>query len=482
MSEELGVSVGKEENFSEWYLDVVRKGGFVDQRTPVKGCDVFMPWGFAIWENIQRIADPMFKEHGVKNAYFPLFIPKSLLEKEAKHFSGFVPEVAWVTRGGDEELDEWLAIRPTSETIMYYTFSKWISSYRDLPLRINQWVNVVRWETKATRPFLRTREFLWQEGHTVHATYEEAAKEVLDIIEIYSQIFDEYLALPFLVLKRTENDKFAGADYSIAFDTFVPEAGRFLQLGTVHHLGQNFSRPFEITFKDRDQRVKYAYQTSWGFSTRLIGAIIAFHGDDRGAIIPPAVAPVQAVVIPIPFKGKEETVMEAARKIYSELEYMGVRVELDDREDKTPGWKFNEWELKGVPLRVEVGPRDVERGGFTLVRRDTGDKFFETDLRRVPELLEEIQENLRERAWEKFRSSIMTVEDMDGVKKAVEEKKIARTYWCGDEACEFGVKEETGAEIRGTRFDVDESGEAKGKKCFFCGGEANFVVYIGKSW
>ena len=482
MAEELGVSTRKSENFSQWYLDVVRKGGFVDQRTPVKGCDVFMPWGYGIWEQIQAIADPMFKERGVRNAYFPLFIPKSLLEKEAKHFEGFVPEVAWVTRGGDEELDEWLAIRPTSETIMYYTFSKWISSYRDLPLRINQWVNIVRWETKATRPFLRTREFLWQEGHTVHATWEDAKKEVDEMIEVYKKIFRDYLALSFLILKRTENDKFAGADFTIAFDTFVPEAGRILQVGTVHHLGQNFSKPFEITFKDKDQTVKYAYQTSWGFSTRLIGAIIALHGDDKGAIIPPAVAPIQVVVIPIPFKGKEGVVMEAARRIKEDLEELGIRVELDDREQYTPGWKFNEWELKGVPLRIEVGPRDVEKGGFTVVRRDTGEKSFEMDINVVPEILQDIQDNLRERAEEKLEESIVTVEDLEGVKRVVEEGKIARTYWCGRDECEFGVKEETGAEIRGTRYDVDESEEAKGKKCFFCGREAKFVVYIAKSW
>ncbi|NPA87011.1 MAG: proline--tRNA ligase [Candidatus Diapherotrites archaeon] len=482
MGEELGVSTRKEENFSQWYLEVVRKGGFADQRTPVKGCDVFMPWGFGIWENIQSIADPMFKERGVKNAYFPLFIPKSLLEKEAEHFEGFVPEVAWVTRGGDRELDEWLAIRPTSETIMYYTFSKWISSYRDLPLRINQWVNVVRWETKATKPFLRSREFLWQEGHTVHASWEEAKREVDEMIEVYSKIFDEYLALPFLILKRTENDKFAGADFTVAFDTFVPEAGRVLQLGTVHHLGQNFSKPFEITFKDRDQKVKYAYQTSWGFSTRLIGAVIAVHGDDRGAVIPPRVAPVQVVIVPILFKGKEEPVLKAARELLEKLKEIGVRVELDDREDKTPGWKFNEWELKGVPLRIEVGPRDVEKGGFTVVRRDTGEKRFEAEVERVPELLEEIQRSLRERAWKRLEESIVVVEDLEGVKRAVEEKKIAKTYWCGRDECEFGVKEEIGAEIRGTRYDVDESEEAKNKKCFFCGREAKFTVYIAKSW
>ncbi len=478
MSEELGVSHPKS-SFSQWYLDVVRKGGFIDQRTPVKGCDVFTPWGYGIWERIMQEADKLFKERGVKNAYFPMFIPKSLLEKESEHFEGFVPEVAWVTRGGNEELDEWLAIRPTSETIMYYMFSQWISSYRDLPLRINQWVNIVRWETKATKPFLRSREFLWQEGHTVHTSLSEADEEVREMIKVYDRVVRGLCALPYLLLRRTESDKFAGAYYTIAFDTFIPEAGRMLQVATVHNLGQNFSKAFNITFKDKDQRVKHPYQTSWGFSTRLIGAAIAVHGDDRGAILPPAIAPIQVVIIPIIFKGKEEVVMNHAKKIYNELKKRGIRVHVDDREWYTPGWKYNEWELRGVPLRIEVGPKDVEREGFTLVRRDTGEKIFEKNIDTIPSLLEDVQRNLYTRAEQRLRESIVEAKDMESLKEAITSNRIGRTYWCGEESCEINIKEETGGEIRGYNPEGEEVGN---NVCVYCGKRAKYVVYVAKSW
>ena len=482
-AESLGVTTKKEENFSDWYTEVVRKGEFMDQRTPVRGCDVYMPWGYAIWENIMHFADSLFKEHGAKNAYFPTLIPESLLTKEAKHFEGFTPEVAWVTEAGNSKLGERLALRPTSETIMYYMFSQWIRSYRDLPLRINQWANVFRWETKATRPFLRSREFLWQEGHTVHRTLDEADQEVLDIIEIYRRIFEEIAALPSLLLRRTEQDKFAGALYTVAFDTFVPEAGRVLQLGTVHNLGQNFAKAFGINFLDRDGKEKIAWQTSWGISTRLIGGIIAIHGDDKGAVLPPRAAPVQVVIIPIIFKGKEEIVLNAARDVEKRLRELGIRVELDDRDDYTAGWKFNHWELKGVPLRIEVGPRDVQNGGFTVVRRDTGEKQFMKveDIEKILELLERIQNDLLERARKKLEDAIVTVRTQEELKNAINEKKIARSFWCGDPECEDKVKEITGgAEIRGTKFLEIE--HAEGEKCVVCGREAHHVVYIAKSY
>ncbi len=482
-AESLGVTVGKEEDFSQWYTEVVRKGEFIDQRTPVRGCDVFMPWGYAVWENIMQFADRLFKERGVRNAYFPTLIPESLLTREAEHFEGFTPEVAWVTEAGDSKLGERLALRPTSETIMYYMFSQWIRSYRDLPLRINQWVNVFRWETKATRPFLRSREFLWQEGHTVHATLDEADREVLEMIETYRRIFEEAAALPSLVLRRTESDKFAGALYTVAFDTFAPEAGRVIQIGTVHNLGQNFARAFGIRFLDRDGEEKLAWQTSWGISTRLIGAAIAVHGDDRGAVLPPRIAPVQVVIIPIIFKGKEEKVLEAAKELYDRIKGLGLRVELDDRDDYTAGWKFNHWELKGVPLRVEIGPRDVDNGGFTVVRRDTGEKQFvrNEDVGKIREILDEIQENLLQRARRRLEESIVTVRTVDEAKKIVEERKIARSFWCGDPRCEEAVKEKTGgAEIRGTKFLEVE--HAEGEKCLVCGRDAHHVVYIAKSY
>ncbi len=469
----------RKENFSEWYLEVVRKAHFMDQRTPVKGFDVYTPWGYGVWELIMKEADALFKKNGVKNVYFPLLIPKSLLEREAEHFEGFVPEVAWVTRGGERELGEWLAIRPTSETIMYYVMRYWVSSYRDLPLKVNQWVNIVRWETKMTKPFLRGREFLWQEGHTLHTSFEDAAEEVNRAVEMYSRIFREVAALPFLILRRTERDKFAGAEYTIAFDTFVPEAGRALQIGTVHHLGEKFARAFDIKYKDEKGEYRYVNQTSWGFSTRLIGAIIAVHGDDKGAVLPPRVSPVQVVIIPIPFKGRED-VIERAREIGRILEEMGIRVHVDDRDGYTPGWKFNEWELKGVPLRVEVGPRDVDRGGVTVVRRDTGEKRFITDLEEIREMLESIQKELYERARRKMEENIVTVESKEEVIRELENGKMVRTFWCGSEECEINIKEESGGEIRGTRYDTEE--RVEDEQCFYCGRPAKYTVYIARSW
>ena len=478
----LGVTHSKGEDFPEWYVEVVRKGGFVDQRTPVRGCDVIMPWGYGVWERITEFADRLFKERGVKNAYFPALIPESLLKKEAEHFAGFTPEVAWVTEAGDSKLGERLALRPTSETIMYYMFSQWVRSYRDLPLRINQWTNVFRWETKATRPFLRSREFLWQEGHTVHATLEEADQEVREMIKTYKKIFEELAALPALVLQRTESDKFAGALYSVAFDTFVPEAGRALQIGTVHNLGQNFAKAFGIKFLDRDGNEKYAWQTSWGISTRLIGAILAVHGDDRGAVLPPKVAPVQVVVIPIVFKGKEAETVQKATEIGKRLEKMGVRVEVDSRDEYTAGWKFNHWELKGVPLRIEVGPRDMEKGGVTYARRDTGEKGFvkETELEKVVAILDDIQANLFKRAQKRLGESIVTLSELEQVKDAISRKKIARTFWCGNPRCEERIKEETGGEIRGIKFGDGEN--ADGESCVVCGKRAKHVVYVAKSY
>ncbi len=475
---ELGVSTPKQ-NFSEWYLEIVRKGEFVDQRTPIKGCNVFMPWGYAIWEQIQRVADGMFKAIGVKNTYFPLFIPKSLLELEAEHFEKFTPEVAWVTRGGSEELKEWLAVRPTSETIMYHMFAQWIRSWRDLPLKINQWVNVVRWETKATKPLLRDREFLWQEGHTAHATLEDANNQVLEIIEIYSKIIRDYLAIPFLILQRTERDKFAGAFYSIAFDTFIPEAGRFLQVATVHNLGQNFSKPFNITFLDKDEKRKHVWQTSWGISTRLLGALIAVHGDNRGAIIPPKIAPIQVIIVPIPYKGKEKAIEGHVKKIYQALKDAGIRAEVDDRSMYTPGWKFHHWELKGVPLRVEVGPRDVESGGFTMARRDTGERVFGRTAEDVQKTLDDIQRNLLARAEEKMRQSMVDAKSLEDVRRALKENKFVRANWCGSAECEEKIKEETGGEIRGHLF---LSPETPFGNCVACGKEGRFVVYIGRSF
>ena len=480
MSEELGVTHPKSE-FPEWYIEVVRKGGFLDQRTPVRGCDVIMDWGYGIWEQIQRIADRLFKEHGVKNYYFPTLIPESFLKKEAKHFSGFVPEVAWVTEAGSEKLSERLALRPTSETIMYHMFAQWIRSWRDLPLKVNQWCNVFRWETKATRPFLRSREFLWHEAHTAHATLEDADKQVLDAIEIYKNVIEDACALPVIVLKRTERDKFAGALYTVALETFSREAGRIIQVATVHNLGQNFARAFDVKFKDKDQRDKYVWQTSWGFSTRLIGAIIAVHGDDKGAIIPPRVAPIQVVIVPILFKGKEAPVLQSAQRWKEALRGKGIRVYVDDRDEYTAGWKFNYWELKGVPVRLEIGPRDVEKGVAVMVPRDTGERREITSPDEVVQELEDVQRRLFQRAKEQLSTSIEDAGNLEEVKKIVNAKKIARAGWCGSEECELKVKD-VGAEIRGYMFLEPEVPEGKTAHCVVCGKDALRVVYIAKSY
>ena len=355
-------------DFPQWYTDVVIKTGLADYG-PTKGSMVIRPYGYAIWENIQRELDARFKATGHKNAYFPLLIPMSLLQKEAEHVEGFAPEVATVTRAGSNELAEPLVVRPTSETIICDMYSRWIQSYRDLPLKINQWANVVRWE-KTTRPFLRTSEFLWQEGHTVHATREEAEKETLDILYLYADFARDCLAMPVLIGQKTEKEKFAGAEETYGMEAMMQD-GKSLQAGTTHHFGDKFARAYDIQFLDRDGTHKYAWQTSWGVSTRLIGALIMAHGDARGLILPPAVAPVQAIVLPIAIH--KAGVEEAARSVIDRLVAAGVRCE-GDFSDQTPGWKFNEWEMKGVPLRLEIGPRDIENGVVTVVRRDNGEK------------------------------------------------------------------------------------------------------------
>jgi prolyl-tRNA synthetase len=390
-------------DFSQWYLDLVLKTELMDY-APVKGCMAIRPYGYAIWENMQHLLDKRIKATGHKNAYFPVFIPQSLLEKEAEHVEGFAPEVALVTRGGNEKLAEPLVIRPTSEAIICSMYAKWIQSWRDLPLLINQWCNVVRWE-KNTRPFLRTSEFLWQEGHTVHSTAEEAEEEARKMLDVYKDFVENELAVPVISGAKTEREKFAGALRTYTIEALMAD-GKALQAGTSHNLGQHFAKGFEITFLDKDKQLKYAWQTSWGVSTRLIGAIIMVHGDDRGLKLPPRVAPVQVVVVPIITKKKREEVLRRCRELLGELP-AEVRVELDDREGYSAGWKFNEWEMKGVPLRLEVGPRDIEAGGVSAVRRDNGEKSFirsEDIPGKIQVLLKDIQDNLFRQALE-FRES-----------------------------------------------------------------------------
>ena len=462
-------------DFPQWYTDVVIKTGLADYG-PTKGSMIIRPYGYAIWENIQRELDARFKATGHKNAYFPLLIPMSLLQKEAEHVEGFAPEVATVTRAGSNELSEPLVVRPTSETIICDMYSRWIQSYRDLPLKINQWANVVRWE-KTTRPFLRTSEFLWQEGHTVHATREEAEKETLDILHLYADFARDCLAMPVLIGQKTEKEKFAGAEETYGMEAMMQD-GKSLQAGTTHHFGDKFARAYDIQFLDRDGTHKYAWQTSWGVSTRLIGALIMAHGDARGLILPPAVAPVQAIVLPIAIH--KAGVEEAARSVIDRLVAAGVRCE-GDFSDQTPGWKFNEWEMKGVPLRLEIGPRDIENGVVTVVRRDNGEKSVvkNEELEGViKRLLSDVHESMYRKA-EAFRDSrIKEAHTLDELKKYLDEGNFVKAMWCGSQECELKVKELMQATIRIMPFDQTPIDD----KCIADGSPAKKLVIFARAY
>jgi len=478
--EEIGIILKKETDFSEWYVEVVRKAGLADYAR-IKGFIVFMPYAYSIWENIANFLDRRLKELGHKNAYFPLLIPESLLKKEAKHFEGFVPEVFWVTHSGDNELGERLAVRPTSETIAYDSYAKWIRSWRDLPLLLNFWNSVLRAEIKSTKPFLRTTEFLWQEGHTAHATKREADEEVMKILNLYKDLIENYLAIPVLIGKKSEREKFAGALYTTTLESIMPD-GKALQMGTSHNLGQNFARPFDITFTDKDGEEKHVWQTSWAVTTRLIGALIMVHGDDKGLIIPPKIAPTKVVIIPILFGNREKEIIDKCRKVKMELENIEISVEFDDRHEYTPGWKFNHWELKGVPVRIEIGPRDIVNNQITLVRRDTGNRYTVNDdeiIDEVKRLLDDIQENLFKKAKETQEKFITRVDDYDEFKLILENKKgFIKTCWCGSTECEDKIKEETGATIRVIPFEKEEIFS----DCIYCGKKAENVVYFARAY
>lgn len=479
MQKEVGITVKKSENFSEWYTQVVVKSGLADY-APVKGCMIIKPLGYAIWEKIQSIFNQMIK-NDVKTVYFPLFIPEKLLKKEAQHFEGFSPEVAWVTYGGKRKLKEKLAIRPTSETIMYAYFSKWIKSWRDLPLRINQWCNVVRWETKATRLFLRTREFLWQEGHTAHATKEEADEEVMKRLNQYKRLIEEYLAIPVVVGKKSESEKFAGALYTTALEALMPD-GKALQMGTSHNLGQNFSKIFGIKFFDKEGKERYVWQTSWGISTRLIGALVMVHGDDKGLVLPPRIAPLQVIIVPIYYSEKEKkSVLEKCRKIEKILRKSGISVSVDDRDQYTPGWKFNEWELRGVPLRIEVGPRDIREDTVVLARRDNGEKIKIKDGKlkeKCIHLLDEIQTALFEKAKKFLEAHTKLARNYEELKEYVKSGNFVKALWCGNEKCEKKIKEETGATLRVIPFN----GKVNRGKCIVCKKRAKYLAYFARAY
>ncbi|MCD6452356.1 MAG: proline--tRNA ligase [Acidobacteria bacterium] len=469
----------KSEDFSRWYVDVVRKAELADY-SPIKGCMVIQPYGFALWENIRDVLDKKLKETGHMNAYFPLFIPESFLKKEAEHVAGFAPQVAWVTAGGDEELEERLAVRPTSEAIICSMYAKWVKSWRDLPLLINQWANVVRWE-KVTRLFLRTTEFLWQEGHTVHATEKEAEEEALKILEIYRRLAEDYLAIPVIPGVKTEGERFAGAVQTYTIEALMAD-GKALQAGTTHNLGQHFAKAFGIRFEDKDQKLKYAWQTSWGVSSRLIGALVMTHGDDSGLIIPPMVAPIHLVIVPIPASGWEERVLSKAEELEKTLKEAGFRVKADLRTTYSPGWKFSEWELKGVPMRLEVGPKDIEKNQVVLVRRDNREKIFIPQnemIEKVGIILKEIQKDLFARALKFREENTHQVETYDEFKEVIKNKGgFIRAFWCGDSVCEEKVKEETTATIRCIPLSAPE----EDGKCIRCGKQARKKVYFAKAY
>ncbi len=439
----------RSEDFSKWYLDVVKQAKLADY-SPVKGCMVIRPYGYAIWEHIQRLLDARFKATGHVNAYFPLFIPESLLMKEKEHVEGFAPQVAWVTRGGDEELEERLIVRPTSEVIIGTMYAKWVKSYRDLPVLINQWANVVRWE-KVTRPFLRTTEFLWQEGHTAHETADEAEVETLKILALYKEFAENELAMPVVDGIKSESEKFAGASRTYSIEAMMGD-GRALQAGTSHNLGQNFAKAFEIQFQSRTQTVEHAWTTSWGVSTRLIGGVIMTHGDDSGLVLPPNVAPIQVVIVPIPRGEWKTTVLPVCETIKAELEAKGVRVKLDADESNSPGWKFSEYEMLGVPLRLEIGPKDIEKGSVFSARRDTREKAAipMADLgTKIPELLAAIQANLLARARQFREEHTSTAATWDEFTAAMEGRPgFVIASWCGSAECEAQIKTETQATLR----------------------------------
>tara|TARA_Y100000310_G_C20635168_1_gene790784 strand:+ start:254 stop:1711 length:1458 start_codon:yes stop_codon:yes gene_type:complete len=475
-----GITVKREEDFGEWFSQVITKGNLIEY-TDVSGCYILMPNAYAVWEKVVDFFDKEIKKLGVRNAYFPLLIPESYLQKEAKHIEGFAPEVAWVTEHGDTKMPERLAIRPTSETAMYGAYSKWIRSYNDLPLRLNQWCNIVRWEFKNPMPLLRGREFLWQEGHTAFATRKEATAETMIILDLYADIFEKLYAVPVLKGRKSEKEKFAGADYSLSLEILLP-MGKAIQGCTSHHLGQNFSKAFEIDFTNEKGQKDYAWQNSWGITTRTIGIMAIVHGDEKGLVIPPKMAPLQAVVVPILFDKTKKKVLSESQKIFTELEGAGVSVHLDDREDYSPGWKFNEWEVKGVPVRIEIGPRDLEKKQVTLVRRDTGDKkavALNKVQKEVANLLEEIQDNLFKNAEKILKNSIVKVKTFAEAKKAINGKKIVLAPWCGLPSCEEDFKERSGgAKSLNSPFKQPKiSG-----KCFNCSKKAQYGFYFGKSY
>jgi len=475
---EEGITAKKLDNFSEWYTQIIKKADLVDY-SKVSGCLVFKPNSFVLWENAKDYFNKKIKKDGVENVYFPLLIPEKLLNKEAKHIEGFSPEVAWVTHTGNSKLSEKLAIRPTSETLMYDSYSKWIRSWKDLPLRYNQWCSVVRWEFKNPVPFLRTREFLWQEGHTVFATKKEADKESLKILNFYVDLFENLYAVPVLKGRKSEKEKFAGADYSLSVETLLPN-GKAIQGATSHHLGQNFSKPFNIKFVDKNEKNQYVWQNSWGFSTRSLGIMLAIHGDDKGLILPPKMAQTQAIIVPILFEKTMTKVLDKSKEIQRKI---GKAIsKIDSRTEYTPGWKFNHWEMRGIPIRIEIGPKDIEKKQIIMVRRDTGEKIIvkEKEVKtKFKELTKDIQNNLFKKAKKTLDSNIIKVNSFEDLKKAIKNKKIAFAPWCEEPKCEEEIKDKTGG---AKSLNIPLNQKDTKKSCIGCNSKAKYYTYFAKSY
>lgn len=467
------------EDFSRWYLDVIKKADLMSY-SPVRGCIVFKPDSYEIWENIQRELDVRFKATGHRNAYFPLLIPENFFQKEQDHVEGFNPELPWVTEVAGEKLEEKLAIRPTSETMFGYMYAEWIHSYRDLPMLINQWANVIRWE-KRTLPFIRTSEFLWQEGHTAHEDEADARQETMRMLEIYRDFVENFLAVPVIVGQKTPSEKFAGAIDTYSIEALMKD-GKALQAGTSHYLGTKFASAFDIKFLNRENSHQFVHTTSWGVTTRLIGALIMVHGDDRGLILPPKIAPTQVVMIPIGPPKSRELVLAKTNELFNELKHAGIRIKVDDRTDVTPGWKFNEYELRGIPLRIELGPRDIEKDQIVLISRISGEKVLVDQsnlLKAVENSLQDIQRQMFENAKQFRDNHFSSVDTLDEMQQLMErERGFVLAGWCGSDACEEQVKAETGATSRNIPFSPNEHKT----HCLVCGEPANHTVVFARAY
>ena len=478
MGKEAGITVKKNDDFSEWYTQVVIKAELADY-APVKGLIVLRPDGYSIWESLKSSLDSKLTATGHRNGFLPVLIPESLLGKEKDHFTGFNPEVFWVTHSGDGKIGDRLALRPTSETLAYTMYAKWIRSWRDLPLKINFWNSALRAEIKGTKPFLRTSEFLWQEGHTAHADKDEAEKEVTDILEIYKKTVEEELAIPVITGRKSEKEKFVGAVYTLTMESLMPD-GKALQMGTTHFLGQNFSKPFEVKYADKNNVENFVWQTSWGVSWRLIGGMIMVHGDDKGLVLPPRVAPIQVVIIPIYHSDEErENILEESRHIKELLLGVNIRVHLDDRDQVTPGFKFHDWEMKGIPIRIELGPKDLNEGKVILVRRDTGEKKSVKILEIGAEgELDKIHNDMFANAKKILDERTATLETYDEFKSELEKGMLIKAPICDNPSCEEKIKEETGADIRVIPDDCKDSNS----KCIYCDGQSKIRPLFARGY